>query len=132
MHISNHKHQETYPESLSNLKFFKLLDFTIKDLLFYSLLISKLFQWVGTFLIPMILRWKNKSKKTLFFLSSLCLMKVLSFLSIFFQLPKMCSLLWMSPPNDYLPKTSLMKIENPNGVIRLLWKACWTQIFYLS
>ena len=99
MHTLNHKNQETYPESLSNLKLFKLLDFHNQR---FSLLFSfdlQVFLVSGHFLDSnyRLLRWKAKSKKTLLFLSSLCLMKVLSILSFSFSfLPKMCSLLCIS------------------------------------
>ena len=84
------KNQEIYPELLSNLRLFKLLDFHNQK---YSFLFSfdlLPFPVSGNLLDSneRLLRWKNKSKKTLFFLSSLCLTKVLSFLS-FSCLPKM-------------------------------------------
>ena len=63
MHISNHKNQETYSKSLSNLGSFKFLAFTTKGLLFYSLPISKILQWVGTFLIPTRDFWGRRTIK---------------------------------------------------------------------
>ena len=52
--------QETYPESLSNLGFFKFLGFhNQKSFVLFSL-ISKCFEWVDTFLILMsVFRWKK-------------------------------------------------------------------------
>ena len=74
------------------------------------LLISKPFQWMDTFLIPtrMLFWWKNTQRKTLF-------------LSSLFFLP--------ASPSDHLPKISHFKRENPNGLVGLLWKACWSEIF---
>ena len=74
-----------------------------------------------------VLRWKKISKKTLFFLSSLCLTKLSFLFSLFSAKGEFTSV--CNKKKDYLPKTSHMRRENPNELIGLLWKAHQATIF---
>ena len=132
MHIYNHQNQGTYSESLSNLGLFKLLDFHNQRSSFLFSFDLQAFQ-VSRHLLDSnerFLRWKNNQRKLFsFFLLYASQNSLFSFFFIFCQRwVHKCVL----PKNDYLPKVSHMKRENPSGLIGLLWKVCWVKIFYLS
>ena len=116
------ENKKTYLELVSNLGLFKSFGFyNQRSSLLFSL-ISKCVHWVDTFLIPIRDFWDGRTikEKLFFFLFLYSYQNSLFFPLLFF--------LSMSP-NDHLPKISHFKSESLNGLVGILWKACWTKIF---
>ena len=128
MHILNHKIRRHTQNRFPILGSSSLLVSTIKDLLFYSLRSPSLSsEWAPSWSQQEFLRWrtikKKKKKKKLIFFLILYSHQKLSFFSLLF-------LSFNCHQNEHLPMTSHLKRESLNGLIGLLWKACWTKIFY--
>ena len=112
MYISNHeiRKQEIYPELFSNLGLFKFFGFhNQRSSLLFSL-ISKLFQWVGTFLIPMSVFWGGRTIKENYCISFFSVPHKNSLYSLFYFFLSMS-------PNNYLPKTSHVKRKVLMGLL---------------
>ena len=124
MHISNHeikKHEDIFEIAFQSWAL-QVSWFPQPNIFFSILFDLQVFLMSRHFLIPtrVFFRWRIiKENSFLAFFSIIT--KNFLFFSLLFFLP-------MSP-NDYLPKTSHLKKESTNGLVGLLWKACWVKIF---